>query len=315
MRVLVQADMEGAAGIADFRECFPYFPAYWRHGRRKLTADVAAAVEGLFAGGATAVVVRSSHGLPDWPNLLPEALPARAELEAGGFGAAATPRTFDATFQVGRHARCGTRDGFLSHTGVYDFRVAVDGAPITESHGIAGAWSVGAPVLGILGDAALGRELDGGLAGTPFLAVKRSTSRVATAPVHAAPEAGAAAIRAFARDCALRWRERPPPRLPGRFAVEISLDRRAAARVAGRHGLTATSPCVLRLDATDWRREAAPALGAAAGAAAAGLLAALAGLDLATEATMQQQPPERLAAARQAFADFAAANYAAWRTA
>ena len=30
---------------------------------------------------------------------------------------------------------------------------------------------------------------------------------------------------------------------------------------------------------------------------------------------MQQEPPERLAAARRAFADFAAADYAAWRTA
>ena len=314
MRVLVQADMEGAAQIDDFRECFPYFPEYWRTGRHKLTADVVAAVAGLFAGGATAVVVRNSHGLPDWPNVLPEALPPRAELEAGGFGAGPARRTFDATFQVGRHARCGTRDGFLSHTGVYDFRVAVDGAPITESHGIAGAWSVGAPVLGITGDAALGRELDGGLTGTPFLAVKRSTSRSATAPIHADPAAGAAAIRAFARDCARRWRERPAPRLPGRFAVEISLDRGAAAQLAGQHGLTRTSPCVLRLDATDWQREAAPAVGAAAGAAAGGLLAALAGLDLTTEATMQQQPPERLAAARRAFADFAAADYAAWRT-
>ena len=148
MRVLVQADMEGAAQIDDFRECFPYFPEYWRTGRHKLTADVVAAVAGLFAGGATAVVVRNSHGLPDWPNVLPEALPPRAELEAGGFGAGPARRTFDATFQVGRHARCGTRDGFLSHTGVYDFRVAVDGAPITESHGIAAVPAAGSAWTG-----------------------------------------------------------------------------------------------------------------------------------------------------------------------
>jgi hypothetical protein len=144
--------------------------------------------------------------------------------------------------------------------------------------------------------------------------VKRSTSRTATAPVHGDPEAGAGTIRAFAKDCARRWRERPAPRLPGRFAVEISLDRGAAAQVAGQHGLRRTSPCVLRLDATDWQREAGPAVRAAAAAAAAGLLASLAGLDLATEDTMQQQLPERLAAARRAFTDFAAADYAAWRT-
>ena len=289
------------------------YSAYWRTGRRKMTDDVAAATEGLFDGGATAVVIRNSHGA-GWPNLVLEDLPSRAVVAEGGLGAPPSAAPFDASFQVGRHARCGTRDGFLSHTGVWDFRVAVDGRPVTESHAIAGAWSVGAPVLGIVGDAALGRELTGALAGTPFLAVKRSTSRWETVPVDADPAASAASIRAFAQDCARRWRERSVPRLPAMFRAEISMDPAAADQVAGTLGLVRVSPAVLRLQATDWQAEASPAVGAAARAAAAGLLAMLANLDLATERVMQGQPLDRLEAARRAFADFATADYTAWRT-
>jgi D-amino peptidase len=313
MRVLVQADMEGAAQITDHRECWPVCPEYWRTGRGKMTADAAAAAEGLFDGGAAEVVIRNGHGA-GWPNLIAEDLPPRARLDAGGFGARPTEQEFDATFQMGRHARCGTRAGFLSHTGVPDLRVAVDGLPLTESHCMAGAWPLGVPVLGVVGDAALGPELTGSLAGTPFLAVKRSTSRWETAPVHAEPAASAAAIRAFARDCARRWRERPRPRLPARFTVEASLDPAAAARVAGQHGWVRTHPAVLRLEATDWRREAGPAVGAVAQAAAAPLLAVLDGLDLSTEDAVRHVAPERLEAVRRAFTDFAYADYAAWRT-
>ena len=59
-----------------------------------------------------------------------------------------------------------------------DLRLALDGLPLTESHCLAGAWPLGVPVLGIVGDAAPGPELTGALAGTPFLAVKRSNRRV-----------------------------------------------------------------------------------------------------------------------------------------
>jgi hypothetical protein len=51
MRVVLQADMEGVAQIIDYRKCFPVYPAYWRTGRSRMTADVAAAAQGLFEGG------------------------------------------------------------------------------------------------------------------------------------------------------------------------------------------------------------------------------------------------------------------------
>ena len=198
--------------------------------------------------------------------------------------------------------------------------MAVDGEPVTESHAIAGAWSLGGPpvpVLGIVGDDALGPELTGALRGTPFLAVKRSTSRRETAPVHVDPEVSLEAVRDFARECARRWRERAAPRLPDSFTVEISLDPAAADRVAGTPGLAPlerVSPAVLRLRATDWTTEAGPVVGAGVRAAVADLLADLAELDLSSEEAAGRQAPERLERVRRAFDAFAAADYAAWRT-
>jgi D-amino peptidase len=305
MRVLVQADMDGISQITDFRECIPLWPEYWATGRRKMTADTTAAALGLFDGGATEVVIRNSHGAAGWPNLIPEDLPTRLRVEEGGFGSHATDEAFDATFQVGRHARCGTSDGFMSHTGVPDLRVALDGLALTESHCMAGALPLGLPVLGVIGDAALGRELNGFLAGTPFLAVKRSISRCQTTPLHADLDTSGATIRTFAEVCAKRWRMRLAPRLPARFTVEVSMDPAAAEQVVGQHSWERVSPAVLRLEAEDWQREAAPAIGAAARASAAPLLAVLDGMDLSTAEAVRQQVPDRVEAARRAFADFA----------
>ena len=50
-RVIILADMEGAAGIGNVKECFPWYPEYHKHGVVQLAGDVNAAVRGLRAGG------------------------------------------------------------------------------------------------------------------------------------------------------------------------------------------------------------------------------------------------------------------------
>jgi D-amino peptidase len=305
MRVLLWTDMEGMAQVTDHRECWPVFPHYWQAGRRKFTADVVAAATGLLAGGATEVVVVNGHGL-GWPNLLVEALPDRVM----PFEDDASPRAFDALFQVGFHARCGTTDGFVSHTFVPGLRMAVDGALITESHAM--AWRVGAPVLGITGDASLGAQLDGTLAGTPFLPVKRSASRAATTPLYATADASDAAIADFARRCALDRRQRRAPVLPPRFTVAMSLDPHLADLAVGRHGLVRTAPAVLTVEASDWGSEADPAAGAAMGAALQPLLAAQGDLDLASEGAMRRQDAAQLEYFRRYFCEWVEASQSAW---
>ena len=132
MIVAVSVDMEGASQLRSVREIFGCFPEYWATGRPRLEADVAAACEGLLAGGADELVVLDNHG-GNRVNVGPRSLPAGARLEtwhAFDLGA----HGVDAMFQVGYHARGGV-DGFLSHTYVPGLRLRLDDELISESHG------------------------------------------------------------------------------------------------------------------------------------------------------------------------------------
>ena len=60
-RVIIEVDMEGAAGIGDVKECFPWYPGYHKNGVIQLANDVNAAVRGLRAGGIDDIVVLDMH--------------------------------------------------------------------------------------------------------------------------------------------------------------------------------------------------------------------------------------------------------------
>jgi len=53
MLVVVSVDMEGASQVRGVRETFGCMPEYWKTGKPRLEADVAAACEGLLGGGAS----------------------------------------------------------------------------------------------------------------------------------------------------------------------------------------------------------------------------------------------------------------------
>lgn len=307
MRVLLVVDMEGVSQITDVRECWPVYPEYWRTGRRKMTADVVAAAQGLLDGGATTVAVRNEHGTRTWPNLFLDAFPDNVEM----LGRAGRHEDFDASFQLGFHARCGTPDGFISHTNVPEFRLRVNGALITECHD--DAWTIGLPVLGITGDGTLGRELDGSLADVPFLGVQRSSSRTETMPAHGNAEESAAAIREFARECVRNRRNHEIPQSPESFTLEISMRPDLADRVYTGGKLNRKSDSVLVLEGTDWRRDARPAIAAARQAALKPWARAHGTLDLSSEATMLAQDPVALERLRAYLDHWMRTNYPAWQ--
>ena len=60
MKVYMAVDMEGATGICSADFCTKG-NAYYPEGRRLITGDVNAAVEGALAGGATEVIVADMH--------------------------------------------------------------------------------------------------------------------------------------------------------------------------------------------------------------------------------------------------------------
>ena len=192
--VAVSVDMEGASQLGSVREIFGCMAPYWETGKPRLEADVAAACEGLLAGGATELVVLDNHG-GNTVNVSPEALPTGARLETWNVYDL-REHGVDAMFQVGYHARGGV-EGFLSHTYLPGLRLRAGGELISESHGR--AWAAAVPLLGIVGND-LHRETLGSLAGTPYLVVQESLGRAAMRPVFGDPEEGLDAIRSFARD-------------------------------------------------------------------------------------------------------------------
>jgi len=295
VRVLLFADMEGISRITDHRECWPPFLEYWQTGRDRFTDDVVAAAEGLLEGDASEVVVVNGHGL-GWPNIVWDRLPA------GAFPAGEDWLDgVEAQLQVGFHSRVGTQDGFLSHTMVPGLGVSVEGRPVTESH--IWAWDAGVPLLGVAGDDALAPQLDGALEGTPFLAVKRSSSRSDTAPTKSATAESTSAIRAFARRCSTE--RRSAPALPERFRVTLTLDPARLPAVEGQAGLVRVSDSEVALEATDWPRDVQPAIEAGMGAALGSFFELLGDLDLSGFDAFETQDAAALEPVQHFFVDFA----------
>ena len=119
MRILISCDMEGISGIVDWEQVTPG-KSEWERGRRLMTADVNAAINGACIGGADAVTVSDAH----WHmrSLLIEELDPRARLHSG----APSPFSmlqgiddhpgYDALILVGYHAMAGAKKGVLCHT-------------------------------------------------------------------------------------------------------------------------------------------------------------------------------------------------------
>jgi D-amino peptidase len=218
MRVVLSADMEGITGIARLRECLAASSEYWETGRPTMTAEVAAAAEGLLAAGATEVVVLDNHGSGNPANVDATGLPPGARLET--WNVFDLPqREVDAMLQVGYHARGGV-EGFLSHTYVPGLRLRVDEELISESHGR--VWAAGVPLLGIVGND-LHEQTLGSLAGTPFLVVQRSRGHGGVEAVYPEAEDSVSAIRSFAEQALRQIAEAPRPAPPQRISFHASL--------------------------------------------------------------------------------------------
>lgn len=304
MRVLLQADMEGISWVTGYQELVPLCPAYWETGQARFSEEVAAAATGLLEGGASEVVVDDQH-LGTGLNILAELLPAGAIKPAADWIYQQLPaRGFDAVFQVGRHARYGTSDGFASHTQVPGMALAIDGRPISESH--INAFRAGVPLLGVSGDARLGDQLDGALAGTPFLTTKFSASRGETRPAFHDVQRSLDAVRAFAADCARRGQARPVPRLPALYTLTARAEPAALADLAGQHGWEWIGPGEISVRCRSWWHDAEPAAQAVTRRVAAPYFAPLRGFDLSSRASVFASDPALLAAVRDRLLDWIA---------
>lgn len=226
MRVVLSADMEGISQLSRAREIVAACPEYWETGRPAYAAEVAAACEGLLAGGATEVVVLDNHASGNPANFTADALPAGARLETWNVWDL-PDHGIDAMFQVGYHARGGV-DGFLSHTYGLDLRLRYGDELISESHGR--AWAAQTRLIGITGNDRHEETL-GSLAATPFLVVQRSSGHAAAEPV-----AGPDAVREFARTCAENAGDVPSVQVPGSSRLAASMPHGAQVEATMREG-------------------------------------------------------------------------------
>lgn len=180
-RVLLIHDMEGLSGQDDPRTFLSGYPPQYELGRRLLTDDVNAVIEGLFEGGAGSVSVADGHGSgnPE-ADVFTDRLDRRAPMvtRSAPFDTyldLATPGAFDAVVVVGMHAKSGSR-GFASHTYSIGSQILVNGRSITETE-LVGLLQgrVGAPVIFASGDDRLAADL-ATMPWIRYVTVKRATS-------------------------------------------------------------------------------------------------------------------------------------------
>ncbi|HUY99492.1 MAG TPA: M55 family metallopeptidase [Thermomicrobiaceae bacterium] len=224
MKVYMSVDIEGMAGIVDANQGnIAGGGAEFEMGRRLMTEETNAAIEGALAAGATEIVVNDSHAT--MRNLLPELLHPRAELIQGrvkpGFMIEGLDGSFDAVFLVGYHASAGIRDGVLNHA-FHPYELRYNGRVWSEtglSASVAGYFRV--PVALVTGDDAAIRDAEAILPPHVGVSVKRGITRFAGASL--SPTEARARIRAGAAEALERLAGFRPLELPTPITVEEDL--------------------------------------------------------------------------------------------
>lgn len=200
MNVLIAADMEGIAGIDDYRDCLPSHPAAYTRGCELMTEEVLVAFEALRRGGVDRISVGDWHMVGT--NVLRDRMPAGVEVRPiadlalkqaePSFTNAQGGGALDAVVLLGHHASTTNSRGFSSHTFVWDMEVELNGESLSEVR----------------------EELDPGeLGGARLVATKEGMGRGCAssydrARVHAEPAEGIAAALASLFPAAPRLRRR-----------------------------------------------------------------------------------------------------------
>ncbi|MDH3733011.1 MAG: M55 family metallopeptidase [Gemmatimonadota bacterium] len=181
LRVLIIHDMEGLSGQDD-PSSFDFGTDTYPRGQELLAADINAVVDGLFAGGATEVLIADGHGSgnPD-PDLRTDLLDPRAtqifreEPYDTYFDLPESEPGIDAVAVVGMHAKTGS-GGFASHTFTLGIDFLINGQAITETELVALSWGrVGVPVIFASGDDRLAADLET-LPWVEYVTVKTATA-------------------------------------------------------------------------------------------------------------------------------------------
>lgn len=161
-RIYISVDMEGIGAIVNSPQLGQSGFEYAK-GRKLMTNEANAAIEGCLEAGAGEIVVSDSHG--NAQNLIPD------ELHEAALLIRSFPRSllqmegiddsFDGVIFIGYHPMEGTPNANLSHTiwGSKIFEIKINGKPVSEAvfnAAVAGHFNV--PVIMIAGDQHVAKE-------------------------------------------------------------------------------------------------------------------------------------------------------------
>lgn len=117
MKVYVVCDLEGIAGVVDFKKQCMENGLYYQQAIRVATLELNALIEGLLEGGATEIYAWPGHGeFPGGINfelIHPE---CNLVMNAGDGGPTGIDTSFDAMVLHGLHSMAGAPKGVLSHS-------------------------------------------------------------------------------------------------------------------------------------------------------------------------------------------------------
>ena len=179
VKIYIHTDLEGISGI-DTMEMIERQGSRHRECCEKLMADLNAAIDGAFAGGATHVTVLDSHGGGN--NFILELLDPRAQndVRPNKKWWGIIDDSYQGTFFIGAHPMAGTQNGFLDHTqsslAWHDY--SVNGRKMGELAQwaiVAGNWGV--PMLMVSGDEAACAEARNFFRPVETAVVKRAVGR------------------------------------------------------------------------------------------------------------------------------------------
>ncbi|ASJ53716.1 aminopeptidase [Brevibacillus formosus] len=188
MKVFISLDMEGISGLSEWEDVIPG-RRHYEAGRRLLTQDVNAAIEGALEAGATQIIVNESHGPMN--NIILEELHPQADVIRGFFKPLCMMQgidsSCDAAFFIGYHGKAGTGDAVLNHTlsGLAIHRLILNGKEVGEAGlnaAIAGAFGV--PVVLVTGDSQTAKEVEEDIPGVFTVAVKTGITGLSSQAMH-----------------------------------------------------------------------------------------------------------------------------------
>lgn len=222
-KIFISVDMEGIGGIGTSGMTNPTGKDY-QLGRRLMTDEVNAVVGAIFERGPAQVLVNDSHG--DMQNLLHTELDPRVTYIQGAVKPVGMVEgldsTFDAAIFLGYHARAGTPNGFLAHTGTGSVKgLWLNGMEVGEGElNAAYAGALGVPVVLIAGDSAAVEQL-ARATGADVVTTKHAVTPLSARLIH--PEAVRARLVAATNRALGRLASARPVRLATPIRVRLRL--------------------------------------------------------------------------------------------